>query len=393
MVLCYNALSTMSKKNYKVGLDLGSKVIRIVVTTEDENNPHPRVVTGAVEPSDGIRHGRIVDKAAALRSIKNVIHKTEKELGEPITSLFLGITGDYIKVKIQKTKNTVSKASNEVSELDFEKARQEALQSIPIDSPYEVLNISLSEIKLDGKKVRGNPINQIGGILETKYILSLIPKKILEEYILLFEDLEIQIKEVVIGSLVSYFPVTKRRERIAGIGVLNIGHDNTSFIYFENELPIINKTWAIGGANITNDIALMLQTKIDDAENIKRDYKNLNLKKVSNIINARVEDICDLILKEILQVNEFGKITGGIIVIGGSAKIEELENTMKKRLNMQVTLGSKILSEVTKNILKDSSWATAYGLTYLDDKDKTLSEEILFRIKQFLSKLLHTISP
>jgi cell division protein FtsA len=384
----------MNKKNYKVGLDLGSKVIRIVVTTEDEKGTqNPRVVTGAVEPSDGIRHGRIIDRTAAKRAIKNIILKTEKELGLPIDSLFLGITGDYIKIKTAKTKNTVSKASNEVSELDFEKAKLEAMQSIPIDSPYEVLNISLSEIKLDGKKIRGNPVNQIGGILETKYILSLIPKKILEEYVTLFEELDISLKEVVIGSIVSHYPVTKRRERIAGIGVLNIGHDNTSFIYFENELPVISKTWAVGGANITNDIALILQTKIEDAEEIKKNFKNMNIKKVGQIINARIEDICDLIQKEIKQINELGKITGGIILIGGGAKIEDIETTMKKKLDMQVTLGSKILSEVTKNVLKDSSWSTAYGLTFLDDKEKTFWEHVLYKTKQYFTKLLNTISP
>jgi cell division protein FtsA len=382
----------MSKKSFKVGLDLGSRLIRIVVTGNDDGAT-PRVLTGAVEPSDGIRHGRIVDRAAAKRSIKSVIRKTEKELGEPIDSLFLGITGDYIKIKTVKTKNTVSKASNEVSELDFDKARGEALASIPIDSPYEVLNISLSEIKLDGKKIRGNPINAIGGILETKYILSLIPKKILEEYISLFDELEISIKEVVVGSLVSFIPVTKRRERIAGIGVLNIGHDNTSFIYFENELPVINKTWPIGGSNITNDIALILQTKIEDAEEIKKNFKNLNIKKVGGIINARIEDICDLILKEVQAVTELGKITGGIVVIGGGAKTEDLENTMKKKLNMQITLGNKVLQENTKNVLKDSSWATAYGLTYLDDKEKTLAEKVLQRLKQLLTKILNTVSP
>lgn len=384
----------MSKKKYKVGLDLGSKVIRIVVTSEDEKGtPNPKVIAGAVEPSDGIRHGRIVDKIAAKRTIRNIIQKTEKELKEPIDSLFLGITGDYIKIKSVKTKNTVSKASNEVSELDFDKAKVEALQSIPIDSPYEVLNISLSEIRLDGKKVRGNPVNQIGGILETKYLLSLIPKKILEEYISLFEELEISVKEVVLGSIVSFIPVTKRRERIAGVGVLNIGHDNTTFVYFENELPVISKTWAIGGANITNDIALMLQTKIEDAEEIKKNFKTLNIKKVGQIINARIDDICDLIIREIKQVNELGKITGGLIIIGGGAKIEDIETTMKKRLDMQVTLGGKILQEVTKNVLKDSSWSTAYGLTYLDDKEKTFWENLSHHIRQSLTKILNTISP
>jgi cell division protein FtsA len=384
----------MRRKNFKVGLDLGSKLIRVVVTTEDEENPlQRRVITGAVEPSEGIRHGRILSKEDAEHAIKNIIFKVEKELEEKIDSLFLGITGDYTKIKIFKSKNTVSKASNEVSELDFEKAKSEALQSIPIDSPYTVLNISLSEIKLDGKKVRGNPINQIGGILETRYILHLIPKKILEEYINLFDDLDIKIKEIVSAPTVFYIPVTKRRERIAGIGVLNIGHDNTSFIYFENELPVINKTWAIGGSNITNDIALILQTKIEDAEEIKKNFKNLNIKKVAGIINARVEDICDLILKEVNTVNELGKITGGIILIGGGSKIEDIETTMKKRLNMQVTLGSKLIQEVTKNVLKDSSWATAYGLTFLEDKDETFWEHLLSKLKTWSKKLLNTISP
>ena len=123
----------MSKKNYKVGIDLGSKTIRVVVTTQDqEGEMHPRVITGAIEPSEGIRHGRIVSTVDATRSLRNAINKTENELGERITSVFLAITGDYIKTNIVKTKNTVSKSSNEVSELDFEKAKNEALSLIHI---------------------------------------------------------------------------------------------------------------------------------------------------------------------------------------------------------------------------------------------------------------------
>ncbi len=384
----------MSKTNYKVGLDLGSKAIRIVVASmDDKSSGNPVVVTGAVEPSEGIRHGRIASKKDVSSALRNIIAKTEKELGEKISTIFLGLTGDYTKMKIVKTKNTVSKATNEVSELDFEKARQEVLATNPIDSPYEVLNISLSEIRLDGKRVKGNPINAIGGILETKYLLNLIPKKILEEYIEVFEELEISVKEVVLGSTVSYIPVTKRRERIAGVGVLNIGHDNTTFVYFENELPVINKTWAIGGSNITNDLALILQTKIEDAEEIKKNFKNLNIKKAPNIINARIEDICDLVEREIKSVNELGKIAGGIILIGGGSKIEDIEQTMKKRLGTEVSMGSKILSETTKNVLKDSCWSVAYGLTYLENKDRAPWEQFIFRVKQIFNKILNTISP
>jgi cell division protein FtsA len=381
------------KKGLKVGIDIGSKNLRILVTTLNENSPHPKILTGAVEPSDGIRNGRVVSHYDALKSLRKLLEKTERELGSKITSVNVSITGDFTKTKVVQTKNTVSKASNEVTELDFEKARQEAVNAEAVNSPYHILNVSLSEVKIDGKKVRGNAINSIGSIIETTQVLHLIPKKILEEFVKLFDDLEINVSELILGQLVSYIPVTKRSERIAGIGVLNIGHDTTTFTYFENELPVIMKQWSVGGANITNDIALILETKIDDAENIKKDFKNLNVKKVPAIINARLEDISDLIKKEILKINKLGKVPGGIVVIGGGSKIDGIEVSMKKSLGMQVTNGSKIISEITKNILKDATWSTVLGLTYIEESSEMYSSEFFKKFKDFVKKFFAKISP
>ena len=71
----------MKKKNYKVGIDLGSKTIRVVVTTLDnDGSQNPRVITGAIEPSDGIRHGRIVSASDASRALKNAITKNRKRV-------------------------------------------------------------------------------------------------------------------------------------------------------------------------------------------------------------------------------------------------------------------------------------------------------------------------
>lgn len=381
------------RRNIRVGIDLGSKNIRILACTPPENSNHPKIITGAVGESEGLRQGRILSLADTAKSLRRLISKTEIELGEKIETVNVGITGDFIKTKIVKTKNTVAKASNEVSEQDFENAKLEATSQILPTSPFHILNTTLSEVRLDGKKVRGSALHQIGGIIETTFILHLIPKKILEEYILLFDELNLNVSELVFSSVVSHLPITKRSERTAGIGIINIGHDTTTFTYFENELPIVMKSWSIGGANITNDIALILQTKIEDAEEIKKNFKNMNLKKVQQIINARVEDICDLVKKEIHNVNSLGKIAGGIILIGGGAKIEDVENTVRKGLNMQVTNGSKILMQNTGNLLKDSSWSVAYGLTYLESRDNNFSNNLLVKLKIYFNKILHIISP
>ncbi len=392
-VLWYNKFVKRNVRNLRVGIDLGSKNFRIIAALWSTDISHPQIVTGAVGEAEGIRQGRILDMVATHTSLQRLIQKTEIELGEKIQSVNVAITGDFIKTKVVNTKMTVAKASNEVTELDFDNAKLEATSQILPNSPFHILNTTLSQVKLDGKKVRGSALHQVGGIIETKYILHLIPKKILEEYVQLFDDLELNVSELVFSSVASYIPLTKRSERVAGVGILNIGHDTTTFTYFENELPALMKSWSIGGANITNDIALMLSTKIEDAEEIKKNFKNLNVKKVQQIINARVEDICDLVKKEIADIAPMGKIPGGIILTGGGAKIEDLELTIKKSLGMQVTNGNKILAGLTKNLLKDSSWAVAYGLCYFDNKDKTSWQEMLDKIKKYFAKLVNLVSP
>lgn len=381
------------RKNLRVGIDLGSKNFRIIAAELTENSPHPQIITGAVGESEGIRQGRILEMSASVAALKKLIQKTEVELGEKIQNVNVAISGDFIKSKIVSTKMTVAKASNEVTELDFENAKNEATSQIPLNSPFHILNTTLSEVKLDGKKIRGSALHQVGGILEMKFILHLIPKKILEEYISLFDELELNISELVFSSVASYIPLTKRSERVAGVGILNIGHDTTTFTYFENELPVVMKSWPIGGANITNDIALILSTKIEDAEEIKKNFKNLNVKKVQQIINARVEDICDLIKNEISEVAPLGKIAGGIILAGGGSKIEDIDLTVKKSLNMQITNGNKILMQLTKNLLKDASWSVAYGLTYFDSKEKTKIQDFLNILNKYFHKALNFISP
>ena len=386
-------------KGFKVGIDIGSKTIRVVAVEKtnskegDAERAHPRILAATAESADGIRHGKVISRAEALKSIKNAIRKTEKVLEEKIGTVFLSITTDTIKTKIFKTKNTVSKASNEVTNLDFEKARGVALNSLPIDSPYEVLNISASEVRLDGKKVRGNPIGCIGGILEISYLINLIPKTNIEDYIKIFEELDIDINEIIFGTIASSIALTKRRERISGIGILNIGHDNTSFILYENDMPIINKVYPIAGNNITNDIALVLQTRIEDAEKIKKDYKDLNAKKIAQIIEARIIDICELIKKDLSENNFFGKIPGGIILIGGTSKIEKVEEVIQKYLQTPIFIGNKTISERTENVLRDSSWASAFGLTYLEDKEENLLKTLFKKLRQKALMLLTFISP
>jgi cell division protein FtsA len=379
-------------KDIVVAIDIGSKNIKIVVASKNQKG-FPEILVATSEVSQGIRNGQIADFADALSSVQRAIKKTEKHLGKSIQKVVLGINSFEIKSHLVKIKQSVAKSSNEVTELDIEKGEKEAVNKMGIDSPYEIINNSLSKIFLDNKKITGNIIGKIGNNIETHFLMQIISKKNLESFLQIFEKININVAEIVYSSYGDSIPLSTKRERIYGVCLVNIGAENTTITIYENEMPILTKIIKIGGNNITNDIAVGLNMSLEDAEETKKRNKSTNKKIVDNIIEARLKDISDIIKSEILKVNNFGKLTGGIVLSGGTARLENINEIFTKNLEMNIKNANNILPKITDGILRDGVFSTAYGLTFLSIQDKTFMENLYHSIKVYLKKILNSILP
>jgi cell division protein FtsA len=386
--ICYNR----KMKDIAASVDIGSKNIKIVVASKN-NKGLPEILVATSEVSQGIRNGQISDFSEAFSSIQKAIKKTEKHLGKNIQKIILGINSFEIKSQVVKIKQSVAKSSNEVTELDLEKAEREAISKMGIDSPYEIINNTLSSVFLDGKKISGNIIGKIGNNIETHFLMQIISKKTLESFLQIFEKLNINIAEIVYSSYGDSIPLTTKRERIYGVCLVNIGAENTSIAIYENEMPILTKIVKIGGNNITNDIAVGLNMSLEDAEETKKRNKSTNKKIVDNIIEARLKDISDTVKSEILKINNFGKLTGGLVLTGGTARLENINEIFTKNMEMNVKNANNILPKITDGILRDGVFSTSYGLTFLSTEDKTFSEKLYSSIKLFIRKILASILP
>jgi cell division protein FtsA len=215
----------------------------------------------------------------------------------------------------------------------------------------------------------------------------------LEQYLELFEKLNIEVYEILFGTFADTIPLTSKKERMYGGCLVNIGADNTTVTIFENEMPVLTKILKIGGSNITNDIAIGLNISLEEAEDIKKKNRAANKKIVDNIVHARLKDICELIRIEILKVSRVGKLTGGIVLTGGSAKIENIDEVFKKILDMNVKNASNIMPKLTDGILRDGIFSTAYGLTFLSSKEEKVSAKFYRKTKAFGRKILQVILP
>jgi cell division protein FtsA len=379
-------------KDIIVAIDIGSKSIKIVAASKSNKN-FPEILVATSEMTQGVRNGQIVDFNESFYSIQKAIKKTEKHLGKKIQKVILGISSFEIKSQIVKIKQSVSKSSNEVTELDLEKAEKESVSKMGIDSPYEIINNSLSQVFLDNKKITGNVIGKIGNNIETHFIMQIISKKNLESFLQIFDKLNIHVAEIVYSPYGDSIPLSTKKERLYGTCLVNIGAENTTVTIYENEMPILTKILKIGGNNITNDIAIGLSMSLEDAEETKKRNKSANKKIVETIIGARLKDICEAVKSEILKINNFGKLTGGVTLSGGTSKIENINEIFAKNLDMNIKNANNILPKITEGILRDGIFSTAFGLSFLEIENKSILENFSRSALVYLKKILNMILP
>jgi cell division protein FtsA len=377
----------------KTGIDIGSKSIKVVVSSDNPETGKNQVLAATKEVSQGIIHGQIVSYKEASMAINRAIKRTEKALGLSIKKIAIGINTTCTKNIIIKTKTTVAKASNEISELDLEKTKSDALKSLQMDSPFDVLHTTLSSVSVDGKIVKAGVLGMIGNTLEATYILTIIPKKSLSNIISIFDDLKLEIVEIYFNGLINSITLTTKRDRLFGVAILDIGGDNTTFTIYENGLPVSTSIYSIGGNTFNKDISIGIGLKIEEAENIKKNLKSSDAKKIFSIIDARLDDFAELIKKDLQKMRNSVQLANGIILTGGSANLYEIKERLKHKLKIPITDGKEIISKNTDNVLKDAVWTNAYSLTFLDFSEISSGKTIFIKISSFLRDFMRKIAP
>jgi cell division protein FtsA len=377
----------------KTGIDLGSKAIKVVVTAEHPETGKTEVSGATKEMSFGIVHGQVVSVRETSKALKKALDKTEEALKLKLTRVAVGINTICTKHTLVRIRTTVARASNEISELDLEKSKVEALKTIPMDTPFELLHTHISSVMIDGKKAKGSIIGSIGHVLEIHYILTTIPKKSLENILAVFDELKLEIVEISSNPFMSAKVLTDEKDKLFGVGVLDIGGDNSTFSIYENGYPVSVKVYPIGGNTFNKDISVGLGVKMEEAEAVKRNLKPSDPKKLFSIIDARIDDFAELIKRDLTRTHTGVQLANGIIISGGGSNLYDLKDKLKSKLRTPITDGKDILNKETHHILKDAAWTNAYAASTLSFREDSIFEVLTKNVNNFLKRLFAKLAP
>lgn len=372
-------------KEVVVGLDAGSHTIRFIVGQFQEEQELPSVIGVGTAPSEGIRKGVIVDLEDAVASIAQALEKAERMTGVPIERAYTAINGSHITSENSKGVIAVSRADGEIGEDDIMRVI-EAAQAVTMPSNFEALHVIPRTFTVDNQEGVKDPIGMSGIRLEAEVHIVEGSSSHVKNLTKAVYRTGVDVEDLVLAPLAASDAVLTKRQKELGVVVIDIGEGTTGVVVFEEGSIVHSNVLPIGAGHVTNDIALDLRTSMEVAERIKLKYGHAQPKEVpssekinlidfddeaegeidvrhlARVIEARVEEIFNLVDKELRGIDRSGKLPAGAVIVGGGAKLSGVVEVAKQELKLPAQIGMPHELPISVDTVDDPSFATAIGL-------------------------------
>jgi cell division protein FtsA len=350
------------------GIDIGTYQVKLVVVEEvvdSRTKARTRRILGTgLAESKGLRQGYIVNTEEVAASIKEARAQAESVAHVPIRSGFLAVGGISLDEARATGEAIISRADQEVTPLDLEKAEKSAREAAaPGFVNRHVLHSIPLEYRIDGVKVLGDPIGMKGIRLEADYLFITCLAQHAEMLAEAAEEADIEIVDQMASPLAGSYVLLSGEQKMKGCVLANIGSETVSIVVYDEGIPISVKVFPIGASHITDDIALGLRISLEEAERVKLGKLSGAMypkKKVDDAIAGRLGAMFSLVDKHLKSMNRRGPLPAGIIISGGGAGIGSVSEIAKGSLKLPARLAEFRIGPDAK--IRDATWAVSYGL-------------------------------
>lgn len=376
----------MPKEQIIVGLDIGTCFIRTVVARiRSDNQAKPQIIGVGQVPSFGLRRGVVIDIEETVKNINQSVQAAEQSSGLSIDRVVVSISGNHIVSRPNKGVVAVSRADEEVSKEDVKRVI-EAASAISLAQNREILHIIPRNFSVNDQDSIKDPVGMSGVRLEVDTLIIEGAVPFIKNLVKCVSEAELEIEETVLAPLAASRAALGKRQKELGVLALDLGGGTAGLTVFEEGDIIHSCILPVGSSHITHDIAIGLRSDIDLAEKVKLEYGSalsseinkkhvIDLSKlglggkgtvprviVSEIIEARLSEILELVNAELKKIDRQGLLPAGIVLLGGGAKMPGLVDLAKDKLKLPVQVGFPLELDGIIDEVDDPAYATAVGL-------------------------------
>jgi cell division protein FtsA len=365
-----------------VGLDIGtSKVLAIV--GELTTNGDIEIIGVGHHPSRGMKKGVVVNIESTVQSIQRAVEEAELMAGCQIHSVYAGIAGSHIRST--NSHGNVAIRDKEVSDFDIQRVIESA-SAMAIPADQKVLHVLPQEYIIDGQEGIREPIGMSGVRLESRVHIVTGAVSAVQNIIKCVRRCGLEVDDIILEQLASSLAVLTDDEKELGVCLVDIGGGTTDISVYTEGAIRHTAVIPIAGDQVTNDIAVALRTPTPNAEEIKKKYgcaltqlaareetievpsvgdrppRKLTRQTLAEVIEPRVEELYGLVQAELRRSGFEDVIGSGIVLTGGSAKMEGMVDLAEEIFHMPVRLGVPQYVGGLKGVIQNPIFATGVGL-------------------------------
>lgn len=365
-----------------VGLDIGTHKICTIVGEVRAEDIY--VLGVGIEPSRGMKKGVVNDVQALIAAVAASAHKAEKSSGYQIRRAFVSVAGSHIASLTSRGMAPIS-GSGSVQEDDLDRVMQ-AARAIAIPHNREVLHVVPRSYTLDGQDGIRHPIGMHAFRLEVDAHIITASSTSLANLEEATENAGIMVDRFILNPLAAGDATLTQAERDAGVVVIDIGGGTTDIAIYVEGSVWHTAVISIGGDHITNDITYLLNAPFELAEDVKIKHGHASQRTVNQlenflvepfgegipqevarrdlamVVEARVEEIFELVQKEIKRSGYDGLLRAGAVITGGSSQIEGMKEVAADILDCPVRMAKPEQLTGMADVLKNPSYSTSVGL-------------------------------
>jgi cell division protein FtsA len=375
-------MGSAQDKKMIVGLDIGtSKVVAIVGEISPDGKTE--IVGIGSHPSKGMKKGVVVNIESTVQSIQRAVEEAELMAGCQIHSVYVGIAGSHIRSL--NSHGIVAIKDQEVFHLDLERVI-DAAQAVAMPADQKVLHSLPQEYVIDHQEGIKEPLGMSGVRLEAKVHLVTCAVNAAQNIEKCIRRCGLEVEEIILEQLASSYSVLTEDERELGVCLVDIGGGTTDIAIFTEGSIRHTGVIPIAGDQVTNDIAMALRTPTQHAEEIKIKYacaltqlagpdetikvpsvgdrppRDLSRQSLAEVVEPRYDELFTLVQAELRRSGFEDMVPAGIVLTGGTSKMEGVVELAEEIFHMPVRVGSPTSIQGLTDIVRNPIYATGVGL-------------------------------
>jgi cell division protein FtsA len=370
-----------------VGLDLGTTKTSVIIAERHENALN--LVGLGTSPALGMKQGIVVNIEGTVESIVKAVEAAEQMANLQVESVWASIAGDHIKSVNSRGMIAVGRSKNglgtKISREDIQRVIETA-QTVTFPADREVLHVIPQEFLVDDRNGFKDPVGIVGTRLEANVHIITAALSAAQTMLYCLQEAGVGLEDLVLQPLASALSTLTNDDRELGVALVDVGGGTADIAVFYDGSIRHTAVISLGGDNVTRDLAHGLRTPMHVAEKIKLEHGCAHPTKLSRsepvvipggedradrhvsqdilcaIIQPRMEEIFDLVVKELRQADCLHKLTAGVALTGGAALVPGAVDIGEEVFNLPVRLARPASLNGLREMANSPIYATSAGL-------------------------------